>query len=93
MGGRTLVNVLFPCRLHGITSFLQLIRSRYQPISSSALVSLSWNSVHPFHLEQLEEDLIVTFITGKSLIESPSLLRTVFKFKKDQKQELGISLK
>lgn len=66
-------------------------------LASSALVSLSWSSIHPcqqvpaFQLEQLEEDFVLTFITGKPLIESPALLRKVFKFKKDQKQELGNS--
>lgn len=95
---------LAPCRLHGVNSFLQLMRSRYQPTSqdqpmlaSSALVSLSWSSLHPrrqmpaFHLDKLEEDLVSTFISGKPLIEAPSQLRKVFRFKKDEKQELGIS--
>lgn len=73
--------VSFPSRLHGINNFLELMRSRYQPTSQEM----------PFHLEQLEEDLVVTFIVGKPHIESPLLLRTVFKFKKDPKQELGTS--
>lgn len=36
-------------------------------------------------LEKLEEDFIVSFITGKPLIESPAhnQLRKVFKFKKE----------
>lgn len=91
-------------RLHGVNSFVQIMRSRYQPTSqdtpmlaSSALVSLSWASLWPrqqvpaFQLEQLEEDLVVAFIRGKPLIEAPSLLRNLFNFKKDQKEELGIS--
>lgn len=63
-------------------------------LASSALVSLSWSSVHPrqqvpaFQLEQLEEDFVLTFISGKSLIESPAQLRKVFQFKKDKKQKL-----
>ena len=66
-------------------------------LASSTLVSLTWSSQKPrrqvpaFQLDQLEEDLVQTFITGKPLIQSPSLLRKVFKFKKDEKQELGIS--
>ena len=66
-------------------------------LASSTLVSLSWHSINPrqqvpaFQLEQLEEDFVLTFITGKPLIDSASLLRKVFKFKKDQKQELGNS--
>ena len=87
-----------------MNSFLQLLRSRYQPTSQdtpmlacSALVSLSWGAMHPrqqvpaFHLQQLEEDLVLCFITGKPLIESPALLRTVFKFKKESTQEVGVA--
>ena len=87
-----------------MNSFLQLLRSRYQPTSQdtpmlacSALVSLSFGSPHPrqqlptFHLQQLEEDLVLTYITGKPLIESPALLRKVFKFKKESTQEVGVT--
>ena len=89
-----------------MSSFLQLIRSRYQPtstsqdepvVASSALVSLSWSSAHmrrqvpAFQLDKLEEDLVVAFIVGKPLIESPAHLRKPFKFKKDKKEQLNVA--
>jgi hypothetical protein len=95
---------IFFSRLHGINSFLQLLRSRYQPTSqdqpmlaSSTLVSLSWSSIHPhrqmptFHLDILEEDLVSTFISGKPLIEAPSELRKPFCFKKAEIVDMAIS--
>ena len=63
-----LCDVCYVCRLHGIDGFLQLIRSQYQ--------------MPHFQLECLEKDFMLTFVAGKPLIESPSLLRKVFKFKK-----------
>ena len=57
-------------RLYGIPGFLQLIRSRYQ--------------MPHFQLEWLEKDFVITFLAGKPLIESPTLLRNVFKFKKQE---------
>ena len=61
-------------RICGISSFLQLLRSRYIPESRE------------FQADKLEEDLVSTFVVGKPIIGNPSLLRTVFKFKKDQQQ-------
>lgn len=91
-------------RLHGISSFLQLMRSRYQPTSQnmSMMASCTLNSqsrsptflhqqLSTFQMEQLEEDFVLMFITGKPLIESPDGLRKVFKFKESQKQDLGNS--
>ena len=88
-------------RLHGVSSFLQLVRSRYQPTipgerpavlpPSSSFV---WASIRPrpevsvFQLGQLEEDMVTAFITGKPLIKSPLLLRTLFRFKKDKQLDL-----
>lgn len=37
-----------------------------------------------FQLDKLEEDIVTNFIIGKPLIDDPSNLRTVFKFKKDR---------
>ena len=65
------------CRIYGISSFLQLLLSRYLPESRT------------FQADKLEDDLLSTFIAGKPLIENPSLLRIVFQFKKDQ-QELQL---
>lgn len=85
-------------RLHGVNSFVQLIRSRYQPIPQGPpMVAHSSSSVQPeqqvspFQLEELNEDLVLNFIRGKPLIETP-VESQAFKFKKmDQKQEPGIS--
>ena len=38
-----------------------------------------------FQLLQLEEDLVRIFVAGKPLIESPSSIRILFKFKQSQK--------
>ena len=89
-------------RLHGVSNFLQLVRSRYQPTipeERPALLppssSLAWASIRcrqkvpVFQLGQLEEDMVTSFITGKPLIKSPLLLRIIFKFKKDKQQDLG----
>lgn len=58
------------------------------------MMSLSQSTIHQakaptaeFQLAQLEEDMIAVFIAGKPLIhESPSQLRTVFKFKSSLKE-------
>ncbi len=73
--------------LHGVSSFLQIIRSRYEPPkfkSSDKItprVSFSPKDEPEFKLKHLEEDLVRLFNAGKSLIESPSSIRTLFKFK------------
>ena len=61
---------------------MQLIRSRYHGSMDSQC------QVPTFQLDQLLEDLTLTFIVGKPFIESSSKFRKVFKFKK---QELGVS--
>ena len=74
------VSVLSPCSVHGISDFLQLIRSRYQP-SNHAPMELQTVKT-PFQLSLLQEDIVVYFLAGKPLIhiESSSPLRIPFKF-------------
>ena len=65
--------------------YLQLIRSRYhQEMLPSTHGPHSQCQL--FALNQLEEDLVLTYIVGKHLIESPSLLREVFKFNKEERK-------
>ena len=88
-----------PCRLHGINSFLQLIRSRYvtslNDSGSSVAIHHPKEPTAKFQLAQLEQDIIATFIAGKPYIhnESPSQLRTLFKFKSSDKDTDGIHFK
>ena len=78
--------------LHGVSNFLQIIRSRYEPpkFKSSDKItqgpSMSFAPIQTkdepeFQLKHLEEDLVRLFNAGKPLIESPSSIRTLFKFK------------
>ena len=61
--------------------YLQLIRSRHhQEMLPTTNTHASKYQCQVFALDQLEEDLVLTYIVGKPLIESPSLLREVFKF-------------
>ena len=69
------MNVLFSCSVHGISDFLQLIRSRYQP-SSDAPMELQ---VPEFQLSLLQEDIVAYFLAGKPLI-CIEPLRIPFKF-------------
>lgn len=87
-----------PFRLHGINSFLQLIRSRYvtslDDSGSPVAIHHPKEPTSKFQLAQLEQDIIATFIAGKPLIHvSPSQLRTVFKFKSSDKNTDGIKFK
>ena len=70
-----IIIVILFCRSHGTNRFFELLRSRYQPVSTSE------GAFPTMYFDRLEEDLISTFIVGKPLIDSPSQLRTVFKFK------------
>ena len=74
------VSALSPCSVHGISDFLQLIRSRYQP-SSDAPMELQTVKA-PFQLSLLQEDIVAYFLAGKPLIytEPSSPLRIPFKF-------------
>lgn len=72
-------------------SFLELVRSRYKP----TVESLTCSSVTPRYqipVFQLEEDVVFTFIAGKSLIEIPPQFRKVVNFKKEQGGGLALSL-
>ena len=84
--------LLFQCSLHGISSLLQVIRSRYQPPSFKFSASITQRPDAPlfqiqtrdspkFQLRYLEEDLIRLFSAGKPHIESPFSIRVLFKFK------------
>ena len=73
-------SALSSCSVHGISDFLQFIRSRYQP-SSDAPMELQTVQV-PFQLSLLQEDIVAYFLAGKPLIyiEPSSPLRIPFKF-------------
>ena len=71
-------STLSSCSVHGINDFLQLIRSRYQP-SSGAPMELQTVQVPEFQLSLLQEDIVASFLAGKSLIYIESL-RISFKF-------------
>lgn len=79
-----------------MSSLLQVIRSRYQPVAmtspdvtgpsmSFSQAMLESKKLPEFQLLQLEEDLVRMFVAGKPLIESPSSMRILFKFKQSQK--------
>ena len=74
------VSVLSPCSVHGISDFLQLIRSRYQP-SNDASMELQTVKTR-FQLSLLQEDIVAYFLAGEPLIliESSSPLHIPFKF-------------
>ena len=57
-----------------MSSFLQLVKSRYEPSAPAS------HSQLPFQLDRLEKDIASNFIVGKPLIEAASTLRKVFKF-------------
>ena len=88
-----------PCRLHGINSLLQLIRSRYvtslNDSGSPVAIHHPKEPTAKFQLAQLEQDIIAIFIAGKPHIhnESPSQLRTLFKFKSSDKDTDRIHFK
>ena len=60
-------------------------------VSLTSLTHRYREQVPMFALEQLEEDVVGEFIAGKPLIKSESLLRTVFKFKKEKLEMFGSS--
>ena len=83
-----------PSSLHGINDFLQLVRSRYQPLPrdtptqpqrymSISQTMLQTTKAPEFQLYLLQEDIVACFLAGKPLIriEPSSLLRTLFKFR------------
>ncbi len=72
--------------VHGVSSFLQIIRSRYESPKSSVKTT----DKPGFQLKHLEEDLVRQFIAGKPLIESPSSIRTLFKFKQSIRSDVTI---
>ena len=76
---------------YGISEFLQMIRSRYQPSSNDASMEpqqhmspalLQTVKAPGFQFNLLQEDIVSYFIAGKPLIciEPSSVLRTQFKF-------------
>ena len=71
-----------PRRSLGFISFLDLVHSRYK----STLESLSYEFMIPrcqmsaFQLDQLEEDVVLTFIRSKPIIEMTSNFRKVLQF-------------
>ncbi len=86
----------YPSRSQDEGSFLELLRSRYQPTYQDQ-PTLEWSFAHPqcqvqaFQLDKLEEDLVRTFVTGKPLILTPSQLRKVVEFR-DQKKRADVAL-
>lgn len=87
--------------LHGISSFLQIIRSRYEPPKfkstdsitqgpNMSFTPLQTKNEPEFKLKHLEEDLVRLFSAGKPLIETPSSIRCLFKFK--QSSNLDVTL-
>lgn len=66
-------------RLHGVNSLVQLMRSRYRVTSCDQAL----------HFDKLEEDVVLTFIVGKPLIDTPSHLRKVFQFKMEKQEQKG----
>lgn len=76
----------FIYRSHGAVTFLEIVRSRYKP----TLESLACSSMTPryqisaLQLNKLEDDVVFTFIAGKSRIEMPPKFRKAVIFKEDQ---------
>ena len=66
-------------RQHGISDYLQLVRSRYQP------PSLMEGKGPSFDLPALQKDILVAHLAGRSIIMNPSTIRTVFKFKEKRR--------
>ena len=82
------------CRLHGVNELIQLLRSRHRNILHTypsfsptppqrVTMSLSTASAAAplFHLQELQEDVVSSFLAGKPFILDVSNLRTPFKFK------------
>lgn len=66
------------CSLHGVSDFLQLVRSRYK--LSFASDTLMEPHAPSFYFNLLQEDFVTCFFAGKPLI-CTDLLRTPFKFR------------
>lgn len=87
------------CSHHGISDFLQLVRSRYQPSSNNVSMEpqqhlspslLQTVKVAEFQLSLLQEDIVSCFLAGKPLIciEPSSVLRMPFKFRQSPSSEM-----
>ena len=59
------------CSQHGISDYLQIVRSRYQPPPTSP----------KFDLPALQQDILEAYVAGKPTMMNPSSIRTIFKFK------------
>ena len=67
---------------HGIVEYLQLVRSRYLQPTDGCAVGESWCNSCNFDFEQLQKEVIKTFVVGKPRIHSPSKhLRRHFNFR------------
>ena len=76
--------LITPCSLHGISDFLQLVRSRYHlPSIDSPMEPQDHRIPGLLQLTLLQEDIVSYFLAGKPLIctESSSPLRIPFKFR------------
>ncbi len=72
-----------------MSDFLQIIRSRYEK-SSDKITQGPSKDEPEFKLKHLEEDLVRLFNAGKPLIESPSSIRTLFKFKQSSSPDVTV---
>lgn len=92
-------NCFFSTSFRGINEFLQLIRSRLEPVLTGhipgttirvtpKLMSLSGDTVpRPslvFNLHFLQEDIVAQYLSGKPMIHDISSLRNVFKFRQSK---------
>ena len=84
---------------YGISEFLQMIRSRYQPSSNDASMEpqqhmspslLQTVKAPGFQFNLLQEDIVSCFLAGKPLIciEPSSVLRIPFKFRQPPSSEV-----
>ena len=96
------------CSHHDMDDFLQLLHSRYLPQeivgvpdctskadkNSSTCVSDSeiLQIVCQFNFPLLLEDIVATYFTGKPLLESPSSIRKLFKFRNTVAQHSSLHM-
>ena len=68
--------------LHTYPSFSPNVARQQQSATMSLGSAPSPSPASPlFHLQELQEDIIVSFVAGKPFILDVSVLRTLFKFK------------
>ena len=78
---------------HGLSDFLQLVRSRQvveSPLNTSIKhMSLSGEGIFPrtslsFSLKYLQEDIVSIYLSGRPIIKDVSSVRSVFKFRQEE---------